>query len=144
VPSTENPQIERGGETASQKEVSNKTRSSEDALLLTSRKTRLAVGPDVTVSGRLAFNEPVRIEGCFRGEISSAHLVVIDSKASVEGRISAPRLIVLGELRGDVSGAQAVILGPLARVSGRISAASLKVCEGAWINGELEILPECL
>ena len=47
-------------------------------------RTRVAVGRNITVSGRLVFQEPVRIEGCFRGEVSSIDLVVIaiDSQAA--------------------------------------------------------------
>ena len=47
------------------------------------------------------FQEPVRIEGCFRGEVSSIDLVVIATEDLVEGRVRAPRLLILGELRGD-------------------------------------------
>jgi cytoskeletal protein CcmA (bactofilin family) len=140
TPDTENRRLDPSA--ARQGEVSDEARFSDDTMLMTSSRTRLAVGPDVTVSGRLAFSEPVRIEGRFRGEVSSVHLVVVDSKASVEGLITAPRLIVLGELRGNVSGARQVLLGPLARVTGRIAAASLQVCEGAQVNGDLEIMPE--
>jgi cytoskeletal protein CcmA (bactofilin family) len=117
---------------------------SDDLGPLTTRRPRLAVGPDVTVSGHLAFTEPVRIEGRFRGEVSSAHLVVVESKGSVEGNIRAPRLIVLGELRGNVTGAREVVVGPLAKVSGRIAAASLRIYEGALVNGDLDIIPETI
>ena len=38
-------------------------------------RTRVAVGRNVNVSGKLIFHEPVRIEGRFRGEVRSAELV---------------------------------------------------------------------
>jgi cytoskeletal protein CcmA (bactofilin family) len=139
------PDIENRGlnpDSSTYSETSDEMPFSYDAMLSAGRRARLAVGPDVTVSGRLAFSEPVRIEGRFRGEVSSAYLVVVDSKASVEGLVRAPKLIVLGKLNGDVSGARQVMLGPLARVNGRITAASLRVCEGALVNGDLEIVPE--
>jgi len=102
-------------------------------------RTRVAVGRNITVSGRLVFQEPVRIEGCFRGEVTSVDLVVIASEAVVEGRVRAPRLLILGELRGDVAGAVRLVIGPCARVYGRIEADHLTVCEGARLNGDVRM-----
>jgi cytoskeletal protein CcmA (bactofilin family) len=102
-------------------------------------RTRIAVGPGVHVSGRLVFREPVRIEGSFRGEVNSIDLVVISAEGSIEGRVRAPRLLVLGELRGDVIGAERLVLGPRARVVGRIEAIRLTVCEGAFLSGDVRM-----
>ena len=102
-------------------------------------RTRVAVGRNITVSGRLVFQEPVRIEGCFRGEVSSIDLVVIATGSLVEGRVRAPRLLILGELRGDVFGAVRLVLGPSARVYGRIETRHLTVCEGAYLNGDIRM-----
>ena len=82
---------------------------------------------NVNVSGRLAFKEPVRIEGNFRGDLSSNELVVISDHGSVEGRVRTPRLLVLGAFRGDITDSRLVVLGPHARVSGRIETDILRV-----------------
>ncbi|HZP44783.1 MAG TPA: polymer-forming cytoskeletal protein [Candidatus Binataceae bacterium] len=100
-------------------------------------RTRVAVGRGVNVSGRLVFQEPVRIEGRFRGEVSSSELVVITEQASVEGRVRASRVLVLGELIGDVIGARSAIFGPRARVRGNVESDSLTVCEGASLDGDV-------
>ncbi len=102
-------------------------------------RTRVAVGRNTNISGKLIFQEPVRIEGKFRGEMSSVELLVVTAEAKIEGKISAPRLLILGELQGDVVGAAQVVLGPAARVNGRIEAKSLTVCEGAQFNGEVQM-----
>jgi cytoskeletal protein CcmA (bactofilin family) len=104
-------------------------------------RTRVAVGRNVNVSGHLVFQEPVRIEGNFRGEVSSNQLVVIADHGTIEGRVRSPRLLVLGELRGDVTESRLVVLGPRARVVGNIHADSLRVCEGARIEGEVRVSP---
>src|SRR5690242_3311171 len=52
-------------------------------------RTRVAVGHGTNISGKLIFNEPVRIEGFFRGEVNSSHLVVVDEHGMVEGRVKA-------------------------------------------------------
>ncbi len=101
--------------------------------------TRVAVGRNTNIAGKLIFQEPVRIEGKFRGEISSAELLVVTAEASIEGKVRAPRLLILGELRGDVIGASKVVLGPVSKVEGRIQARSMIICEGAQLNAEVKM-----
>ncbi len=102
-------------------------------------RTRVAVAAGINVSGKLIFSEPVRIEGYFRGEVSSADLVVIADGATVEGRVRAPKLVVHGELRGDITGSTRVYLGPRSRVRGDIQTANLTICEGAHFNGSVRM-----
>jgi len=102
-------------------------------------RTRIAVGHGVNVSGKLIFNEPVRIEGTFRGEVTSTSLVVIAETGTVEGRMKASRLVVLGEMRGDIVDASRAYLGSHARVYGDITADNLTVCEGAYFSGNVRM-----
>jgi len=102
-------------------------------------RARVAVNRNVRISGRLVFQEPIRIEGHFRGEVSSSELVVISEDGSVGGRIRSPRLVVLGELEGDITASRSVVLGPHSRFQGRIEADNLMICEGAYLNADLRI-----
>ncbi len=102
-------------------------------------RTRISVGRGATISGRLIFAEPVRIEGYFRGEVIAHDLVVIAQEGSVQGKVRAPRMLILGELRGDLSGSERVVLGPRARVYGRIETINLTICEGAYIEGDIRM-----
>jgi cytoskeletal protein CcmA (bactofilin family) len=111
----------------------------EPAAAWVEERTRVAVGRNINVAGRLIFHEPVRIEGRFRGEVSSAELVVISEEGMIEGKVRAPRLLIMGELRGDVEGTRRVVLGPRARVHGNIEAESLTICEGAQLWGHVRM-----
>lgn len=102
-------------------------------------RTRIAVSRNINVSGRLVFQEAVRIEGRFRGEISSIELVVVSEGGIVEGKIRTPRVLILGELHGDIVGSKSAVLGPRAHVVGKIETASLTVCEGAHFDGDIRI-----
>lgn len=102
-------------------------------------RTRLAVGRNTTVSGKLVFQEPVRIEGTFRGEVVAADLVVIAREATIEGRIRAPRVLILGKFSGDIEGKGRVVLGPASRITGSIEASRLTVCEGAYLEGTVRM-----
>jgi cytoskeletal protein CcmA (bactofilin family) len=101
-------------------------------------RTRVAVGRNVNVSGKLIFHEPVRIEGRFKGEVRSIELVVIGEDGMVEGKVFAPRLLIMGELRGDVVG-EGVVLGPHAKFFGNIETRDLTVAEGAYLDGNVRM-----
>jgi len=102
-------------------------------------RTRVAVGRNVNVSGKLIFHEPVRIEGRFRGEVRSVELVVVGEEGMIEGKVFAPRLLIMGELRGDVVGCDRMVLGPRARFFGNIQTRNLTVAEGAYLDGNIRM-----
>ena len=102
-------------------------------------RTRVAVGRNVNVSGKLIFHEAVRIEGRFKGEVRSVELVVIGEDGMVEGKVFAPRLLIMGELRGDVVGSERVVLGPRAKFFGNIETRDLTVSEGAYLDGNVRM-----
>lgn len=102
-------------------------------------RIRVAVGHNINISGKLAFTGPARIDGQFRGEISSNDLVVISETGAVDARVRTPRILILGEFHGEVLGATAVIIGPAARVKGRVEAERLTVNEGARIEADLVV-----
>jgi len=102
-------------------------------------RARIAVNRNVRVAGHLVFQEPIRIEGHFRGEVSSSELVVIAEDGSVGGRIRSPRLMVLGALEGDITASKSVVLGPHSRFKGKMEANSVTICEGACLNADLRI-----
>ena len=102
-------------------------------------RTRVAVGRNVNVSGKLIFHEPVRIEGRFRGEVHSVELVVVGEDGMIEGKVFAPRLLIMGELRGDVVGCDRMVLGPRAKFFGNIQTRNLIVAEGAHLDGNVRM-----
>jgi cytoskeletal protein CcmA (bactofilin family) len=103
-------------------------------------RTRVAVGRNVNVSGKLIFHEPIRIEGRFRGEVRSPELVVIGEEGMIEGKVFAPRILIMGELRGDVVGCDRLVLGPRAKLFGNIETRNLTVAEGAYLEGNVRMM----
>jgi cytoskeletal protein CcmA (bactofilin family) len=102
-------------------------------------RARVAVNRNIRVAGHLVFQEPIRIDGHFRGEVSSSELVVISEDGWVGGCVRAPRLVVLGELEGEIIACKSVVLGPRSRFKGKIEADNLMICEGAYLIGDLRI-----
>src|SRR5271156_4366016 len=97
------------------------------------------VGPNAHVSGQTMFSQTTRIEGRFRGEVRSVELVVIGEEGMIEGKVVAPRLLIMGELRGDIVGCDRVVLGPHAKVFGNIETHNLTVAEGAHLDGNVRM-----
>lgn len=102
---------------------------------------RPSLGPDTTVSGRLSFTVPTRIDGRLRGEVRASELLVVGEAAVVEGLVRALKLVVLGEVRGDVRGAERVEIGPGGRLTGTVETHSLVVKEGGCLDGDCRIAP---
>lgn len=102
---------------------------------------RPSLGPDTSVSGRLSFSVPTRIDGKLRGEVRASELLVVGEDAIVEGVVRAAKLVVLGEVRGDVRGAERVEIGPGGRLMGTVETHSLVVKEGGCLDGDCRIAP---
>jgi cytoskeletal protein CcmA (bactofilin family) len=107
------------------------------ATVWAEERTRVAVNKNSNISGKLSYQGPVRIDGRLRGEVTSTEVIVISESASVEGRIRAPRVLLLGSFEGEVWGAETVVLGASARAKGRIQSKRLTVCEGARVEADL-------
>lgn len=102
---------------------------------------RPSLGPDTSVSGRLSFTVPTRIDGKLRGEVRASELLVVGEDAVVEGVVRALKLVVLGEVRGDVRGADCVEIGAGGRLMGTVETHSLIVKEGGCLDGDCRIAP---
>jgi len=102
---------------------------------------RPSLGPDTSVSGRLSFTVPTRIDGKLRGEVRASDLLVVGEEGFVEGIVRALKLIVLGEVRGEVRGAERVEIGPGGRLTGTVETNSLVVKEGGCLDGDCRIAP---
>jgi cytoskeletal protein CcmA (bactofilin family) len=102
---------------------------------------RPSLGPDTSVSGRLSFTVPTRIDGRLRGEVRASDLLVVGEDAVVEGVVRALKLVVLGEVRGEIRGAERVEVGPGGRLMGTVETQSLVVKEGGCLDGDCRISP---
>jgi cytoskeletal protein CcmA (bactofilin family) len=102
-------------------------------------RARVAVSRNSSIVGKLSYQGPVRIDGKLRGEVTSTEVIVISETATVEGKVRAPRVLVLGSLAGEVAGAETVIIGPSAHAKGKIQAERLTVCEGARVEADIAV-----
>jgi cytoskeletal protein CcmA (bactofilin family) len=89
--------------------------------------------------GKLSFQDTVRIDGRFRGQISSENTLIVGEGGEIEAAIRSNTVVMSGSLEGDIVAGQRVVLHKTARVTGNIETPSLVIEEGAVFNGEVKM-----
>jgi len=98
------------------------------------------LGPGSKFEGKLSFNEMVRLDGSFLGDIESSDTLIVGDSAEIEGNISVGALILSGTFKGNIKAAASVELRAPARVAAKIETPLLKIEEKVVFNGEI-IMP---
>jgi cytoskeletal protein CcmA (bactofilin family) len=101
---------------------------------------RTVLFPDSSISGKLSYNLPVKIDSRFSGEIKASDLLVVGSNAQVDAHISARQLQVEGKLVGNVQVLGCFEIMPGGRFQGEFKAGELKVHPGAVCEGKGKVL----
>jgi cytoskeletal protein CcmA (bactofilin family) len=89
--------------------------------------------------GKLSFKDTVRIDGRFRGEISSENTLIVGESGEIEASIHSRAVSISGTVVGDVVATSKVVLHKTGRIDGNIETESIVVEEGAVINGQLKM-----
>ncbi len=97
------------------------------------------LGPGSRFEGKLSFDEMVRLDGIFSGEINSTDTLIVGETAEIEGSIHVGALILSGRFKGDIKATAMVELRAPAQVEGSIESPSLKIDEKVIFNGEVKM-----
>lgn len=89
--------------------------------------------------GKLSFKDTVRIDGAFRGEISSENTLIVGESGEIEATIRSTVVVISGSVVGDIAATRQVVLHKTARVQGDVSSPSIVIEEGAVFNGNLSM-----
>lgn len=98
------------------------------------------IGKGMKVEGKLSFEKTVRIDGSFKGEITSTGALVIGNGAFVEGVIKVGSALITGEVEGNIDASERVELQSPARVNGDIKTPTLIIGEGTAFDGNCVML----
>lgn len=99
--------------------------------------TRSLVDHATAVTGKIATESDVTIEGALDGELECHGRVYIAEGAKVGARIHAREVVVAGELKGDAVCTERLEAQPTARITGTIRTPILVVHEGALVDGTI-------
>jgi cytoskeletal protein CcmA (bactofilin family) len=92
--------------------------------------------------GKLNFKDTVRIDGRFRGEITSENTLLVGESGEIEATIDSQSVVVCGVVSGNINAGRQVVLHKGARMDGDISTPSIVIEEGAIFNGQLSMKVE--
>ena len=99
------------------------------------------LGPGSQFEGRLVFNEIVRLDGAFRGEVTSRDTLIVGESADLEADITVGTLSLSGRFRGSIKAVNRVELRSPAQVEGTIESPVLTVEDGVVFNGTGSMKP---
>jgi len=95
------------------------------------------LGPGSQFEGKLVFNEIVRLDGAFRGEVTSHDTLIVGNSADIQADIQVGTLILSGRFKGNVKAMTRVELRAPAQVDGTIETPALSVEDGVILNGTI-------
>jgi len=90
------------------------------------------------LQGDLNFKGSFRIEGNFKGNISSESLLIIGERGKVEADVKVGQVIINGEIRGTVQATERIEIHNKGRVFGTLITPNLIVEEGAFLNANCQ------
>ncbi len=92
-------------------------------------------------NGDLTFKGSFRIEGSFKGTITSESLLVIGERGRVEADVKVGQLVINGEIKGTLQATDRIEIHNKGRVSGTILTPRLIVEEGAFLDASCRTQP---
>lgn len=95
------------------------------------------LGPGSQFEGRMVFNEIVRLDGAFRGEIASNDTLIVGDTAEIQAEVTVGTLILSGRFKGNIKAVTRVELRAPAQVEGTIETPALSVEDGVAFNGSV-------
>jgi len=97
------------------------------------------LGPGSQFEGKLVFNEIVRLDGAFRGEITSHDTLIIGDSADIQADVEVGTLILSGRFKGNIKAKTRVELRTPAQVDGAIDTPAFSVEDGVVLNGTVNM-----
>lgn len=91
--------------------------------------------------GDLVFKGSFRIEGYFKGTITSDALLVIGERGKVEADVKVGQLVINGEIRGNLQASDRIEIHNKGRVYGSVLSPRLTVEEGAYLEATCQTQP---
>ena len=89
--------------------------------------------------GKLSFEQKMRIDGEFVGEISSRSQLIVGKSAKINADLKVREIIVMGEVQGTVSNCELLQIQDGGKVMADIEVDSLDIKPGAIFDGKCKM-----
>lgn len=97
------------------------------------------LGSGSEFEGRMTFNENMRIDGKFHGEITSQDLLVVGETGSLQAEVSVGSMVISGAFQGTIKAQSSVQLKAPAKVKAGIISPSVSIEEGVIFDGSIRM-----
>src|SRR4030065_2319922 len=97
------------------------------------------LGKGSEFEGKLTFNQTVRIDGNFKGQIISTGTLIIGDDAVINAEIEVGTAVISGNIVGGITAREQLELHAPAKVSGTIKTPKLIIIEGAIFDGSCQL-----
>ena len=93
------------------------------------------IAADLTVTGDLAAEGVVRVEGRVTGNVRAGQQILLSEGGVVDGDLETREAVIAGEVRGAIVTSERLEVQATAMVAGDVTTPRLLVHEGARMNG---------
>ncbi len=107
----------------------------ERSLKILSGEPMTLLEKDAQFEGKLTFEDRVKINGKFRGEVFSEGTLIIGEGAEVDANLEIDTIIIQGRVHGSIRAKSRIEMHPPAQVQGDIASPNLVISEGAFFEG---------
>ncbi len=97
------------------------------------------LGRRIEFDGKMSFTGTVRIDGRFRGEISTEGTLIVGELAVIDADIRASHTVISGEVHGSLLVAKRMEIQTTGKVFGNIQTPTLVMDEGAVFEGNCQM-----
>ena len=97
------------------------------------------LGEGSKFEGSMVFDENMRLDGSFRGEITSKDILIVGDSARIQAEVMVGSLIISGFVQGNIKAVTSVELRAPAQVIGDIEAPAVSIEDGVVFNGRIKM-----
>ncbi len=115
------------------------TQVAETDLIQENEEPETTISENVSMRGSLTFQNVLRIDGSFEGELLSQGKLIVGPKGHVKAHIDLDEAFISGKVEGNIHVRRRLVLRGRAEIKGDITAASLSVDEGVHITGHVRV-----
>lgn len=98
------------------------------------------IGKGMFLEGKLSFEDTVRIDGHFKGEINASGTLVVGENGHVEGNINVGSIIITGLVEGVLVAKSRVEIKAPGRMLGEMRTPNLIIGDGAIFEGNCHMV----
>ena len=107
---------------------------------MTDQTINAFLGKNTGFEGKLNFNGTVRIDGHFKGEITSAEgSLIVGESGIINADIHIAHIFISGEIRGNIIADHKIDIHPSGKIFGNIQTPALSLQEGGILDGDVRM-----